>query len=159
MTQAIEIQLADAVKDALNGRAWSLALAAARPWLPDYKLETINTTVVAVAPRAASGQRISRGVVSEELAVDVLVLERPETADGKPDCTAARFDALALLVQEIRDFFVGWKSPAVGMGATCLRWERPGDGPFDAVLARSERTFASVVRLVFQVARLLPATA
>jgi hypothetical protein len=157
MTQAIEIQLADAVKDALNGAEWSLEFTAERPLLPAFELKEVHATTVTVAARAASGQRVSRGMTSEEHAVDVLVLERPETAEGQPDCTAARFDALAALVQEIRDFFVGWKADSVGLGAACTRWERPGDGPFDAAVARNDRAFASVVRLVFQVSRRLPA--
>lgn len=90
--------IADAVKDELNGNLFSQEFTAERHYLPFFDLAGMKTLRVTVMPRdidMASGTRIS---TQHDYKVDVAIQKKVTTTNN------AEIDMLMTFVEEIADF-------------------------------------------------------
>ncbi len=92
------IQIADAVVAQLNAASFSQPLAAARHYVPSFKLPDMQTLHVTVVPRGISSVSLDRKRDTFSYEIDVAVQK-------KTDAEQATLDALMTLVEEIADHF------------------------------------------------------
>jgi hypothetical protein len=92
------VDIAEAVKDSLDGASLSLAFTPTRKWLPEFRRSEMDTLHVTVVPAGSDpATSISRNTQQNDELVHVSVQKQvdPETFDD--DC-----DALDAFVQEIK---------------------------------------------------------
>lgn len=90
------VQIAEAVKDSLNGATFSLPFVATRRYLVRAKLADMATLHVTVVPATLEISKATRTRHEHEYAVDVGVQQRYSAE-------VTEVDALILLVEEIAD--------------------------------------------------------
>ena len=91
--------IAEAVKDELNGHDFSQEFEAVRLYQPLFELPEMKTLRVTVVPRGVEMQVSSRSLVQHDYQVDVAVQKKFDTDE------AVELDPLMALVEEIADFF------------------------------------------------------
>jgi len=91
--------IADAVKNELNGHTFSQAFKAVRLYQPLYELADMKTLHVTVVPRAVVMEISSRTLVQHDYQIDVAVQKKFEKD------SPVEIDPLMMLVEEIADFF------------------------------------------------------
>ena len=136
--------IAEAVRNELNGHEFSRPFEAERMYQPLFELPEMQQLHVTVVPNGVTVHPAGRGLIQHDYAVDVAVQKKFDTNE------AVELDPLMALVEEIADFF---------------RLRRLGAAP-DAVWAKTEnspvysqehmeqfRQFTSVVTLTFRVLR------
>lgn len=142
---AVIIDIAEAVKAALNAASLSQPLTATREYVPVYELTDLDTLRVTVVPRELSATALSRRDDDFRYMIDIGIQQRFE-----PPLNPADLDARMLLVEEIVDLFRSKRLTGY-TAAMCVQVENPPI--FSPEHIDQYRTFTSVVRLTFQVVR------
>jgi len=93
------LSIADAVVTALNARSWKMGFTATRALRPIYELSDLSAVQIAVVPKAVERERLSRAAVQKNTTIDIGVLKRT--------ASAAEYDTLIELCEEIADYFPG----------------------------------------------------
>lgn len=99
MTQAISIQIADAIKDLLAAADLSQTFTARRMLIPVYDVSTMRGVYVTVVPRTRTGAWQTRGAVSEDYEIDIAVQKKLTTSNHETE-----IEGLLYLTQEIDDY-------------------------------------------------------
>ena len=140
----VAVTIAKAVKDALNGNAFTEAFTASRTQLPEFKLADMKTLHVTVVPRSDASEALTRKQDEHMIGVDVAVQQRfgPSEMDDN-----VKIDALLSLVQEIADFL-----NRLAMGDAI--WKATENDPVYAPeQLRELRQFTSVLKLTYRLIR------
>ena len=143
---AVITDIAEAVKDELNGASLSQEFTAERCYQPAFELADMKTLHVTVVPKGVTVEPASRGLIQDDYQIDVAVQKKlsAATADN------AELDELMGLVEEIGDFFRRRRLEAVP-DAVCVKIENV---PIYAPEHISElRGFTSILTLTFRVLR------
>jgi len=148
MADDAAVEVAEALKDALNDGSWTQTFTAARVYDLTAELEDDETVHVDVAIRVDGGEIESRGTTENDIAVDIAVRK-------KCDCAVATLDALMLLIQEIKDDQIGERLSTATQGdAWCYAWER--NPAYYPKHIREFRQFTGMLTLRFKLARAIP---
>lgn len=155
---AVDIDIADAVKDALEAGAFSVAIEPVRSYAEwDEALEDLNTLHVDVVPvqTGPATELETRGEVEYTCEIDIGVRYRFGTSESESSTgrvAVEEVDRLKLLVQEIAEFFMTdrfddatagvWQETEIKLG-----WSRKH--------LRQMRQFFGFVRLTFLATRTL----
>ena len=145
----VAIELAEALKDALNDGSWSQTFTATREYDLTAELQDDDEAVhVAVSVRSDSGEIETRGATESTAEINIVVRQ-------KNDCTNAKLDALMLLLLEFRDDQVGGRLTTATQGdAFCEGWTRqPAYYPRHI---RDFRQFTGLLTLTFSLTRAIP---
>ena len=137
-------EVAEAVKDELNGQDFSQEFEAVRLYQPLFELPEMKTLHVTVVPRGVDMQVSARTLVQHDYGIDVAVQKKFE-ADA-----AVELDPLMELVEEIADFFRLRRLDAVPAAI----WVKTENKPvYSQEHMQQFRQFTSVVTLTFRVLR------
>ena len=113
------IEIAEAVKDALNAAEFCCVFTAERVYDLSAELEDDSVTHVAVAVRSEVGEMVSRGDTSEDVKIDVVVRRKCDTS------VLANCDTYMGLLKQFKDAFIGERLSTETFGdAVCDGWER-----------------------------------
>jgi hypothetical protein len=99
VTISVDIQLAEAVKDALNAKVFSKSFQAIRGYRPKYELSDLKTLRVVVVPKGLTIDTQNRDKDSHAYDIDIGVLKKLDKD------TNESIDPYMFLMQEIRDEF------------------------------------------------------
>jgi len=136
--------IAEAVKDALNGGTFSEAFEADRHYQPFFELKEMKALHVTVVPKGVAVVSGTRGKNQHDYEIDVAVQKKLDAADN------AEIDPLMMLVDELADFFRFKRLEGYPLAA----WVKTENAP---VYAREHleqmRQFTSVLTLTFRVVR------
>ena len=146
---SVQTTIAEAVKDLLNGNAFSQSFTAVRCYRPQAKREELATLHVMVAPGPMASSIATRGKNADRLAVEIGVLKAVATPD---DLTA--LDGLSGLVEEI-DLFLRRQNLATDPRAT---WDGSetidgAEAGFSKEFLDQQHVFLSVLRVTYLVFR------
>ena len=141
---AVIVDIAETVKDELNGGAFSQQFTAERQYQPVFELAEMNALRVTVVPKSVTIHPVSRGLVRHDYQIDIAVQKKFEAGD------TVELDPLMALVEEIGDFF--HRRRLVGLpSAACVKIENT---PVYATEHMEQlRQFTSVVTLTSEVIR------
>lgn len=139
---SVIVDIAEAVKNELNGHHFSQSFTAVRTYLPVYELKDMGTLHVTVVPKSRELQLETRRDVRRDYEIDIAVQKR-FSAD-----TAAEIDPLMTLVEEITDFFVPGRMTSYPAAVCFPATNNPVYSPAHM---RRMRQFTSVVTLTFRV--------
>jgi len=138
------IEIAEAVKNALNAGDFSQDFTAGRHYQPLFDLAEMKDLHVTVVANGISTTTPGRGRAQFDCRVDVAVQKKLKTSDN------TEIDPLMDLVDEIAEFFRARRLDAVPGAA----WVRTENTALYAQEHLSEmRQFTSVLRLTFRVVR------
>lgn len=141
---AVITDIAEAVKDALNGETFSQAFTAERHYQPLFELKDMKTLHVTVVPKGVTVVSGARGKNQHDYEIDVAVQKKLDAGDN------TETDPLMTLVDEIADFFRFKRLEGYPLAA----WIKTENAP---VYAREHleqmRQFTSVLTLTFRVLR------
>ena len=152
---AVVVEIAEAVRDALNGASLSMAFDAERLYVPRFRLHAktpddaglpdLETLRVSVVPRELSLASLNRGADDFDYVVDVAIQKRLDS-DGP-----AEVDPYMLLAEEVVDLFRG-KALEDSFGrASCVQ---AANLPiYSPEFLNDANVFTSVVTLTFRLAR------
>ena len=136
--------IAEAVKDELNGHDFSQEFEAVRLYQPLFELPEMKTLHVTVVPRGVDMQVSARTLVQHDYGIDVAVQKKFEADD------AVELDPLMALVEEIADFFRLRRLDAVPAAI----WVKTENKPvYSQEHMQQFRQFTSVITLTFRVLR------
>jgi len=140
---SVVVDIAEAVKEALNGHSFSQPFTATRQYRPAFELKDMTDLHVTVVPHAVEVTSLSRSMQQYDVQVHVAV-QKKFTEDSP-----AELDPLMDLVEEVMDFF---RLRKLGnTGATCMG---VANAPVYAAEHMAElRQFTSLVTLTFRVMR------
>jgi hypothetical protein len=79
---SLVIDIADALADALNGKAFSMEFEAARDYRPVLELQDMKTLHVSVVPKGVVMAPADRSRVQHDVEVDVLVQKKLDAGDA-----------------------------------------------------------------------------
>jgi hypothetical protein len=96
------LQIAEAVKTALNAQTFGVAFTAVRGYRPVRELEVQAEPEVIVAPGAWSGEAVAEGVGQTEHTIYVRIVKR--VADPTDN---AQVDPLLTLADDVQQFLLG----------------------------------------------------
>jgi len=137
-------EIAEAVKDELNGHDFSQEFEAVRLYQPLFELPEMKTLHVTVVSRGVEMQVSSRTLVQHDYGIDVAVQKKFDTDE------AVELDPLMALVEEIADFFRLRRLEAAPEAA----WIKTENNPvYSQEHMEQFRQFTSVVTLTFRVLR------
>ena len=137
------VEVAEAVKTALNAGAFSMPFTAERRYLPRFELEEMEELHVTVVPKGVELVQASRGRSQTDVKVDVAVQKKLEAAD------AAELDPLMALVEEIAEHFKARRLPGMPQAV----WLKTENVPVYSQEHMQElRQFTSVVTFTFRAA-------
>lgn len=94
------IQLAEQVKDALNGHEFSEAFTAVRTYSGAVKVKEMKELTVRVAPSSKETELVSRSDTLKEVGIDIAVQQVVLNWESDP----TRLDELMAIVDEIEGF-------------------------------------------------------
>ena len=135
--------IAEAVKDELNGHDFSMEFGAAREFLPVFDLQEMQTLHVTVVPAGLTIQKLDRSRTQSNVQVDIGIQKKLSTADND------EIDAMMALVEEIVDFLRFRKLA----GCPEALWVSTENNPIFVREHLSEmRQFTSVLTLTYRVA-------
>jgi hypothetical protein len=150
---AVHVDIAEAVKDTINGSSLSLDVAATRDYVVVEAMEDIGELVASVVPWEESSVRLSRRDDDFTYVVRVTIAQRFDAPDlpgaGLP-MTVEEIDARMLLAQEIMDLFRN-KGLAGVDNVTCTATERTPVFSPDHI--DTQRTFITALLLTFKKVR------
>ena len=140
---SVVIDIAEAVKETLNGHSFAQPFAATREYRPTFELKDMATLHVTVVPHAVEIASLSRTKHQYDVQVHVAVQQK-----FKEDI-ATELDPLMDLVEEIMDF---WRLKRLAdQGATCVA---VANTPIYAAEHMAElRQFTSLITLTFRLFR------
>ena len=141
---AVIVDIAETVKDELNGGAFSQPFTSERQYQPVFELAEMSTLHVTVVPRGVTIHSVGRGLVRHDYQIDIAVQKKFAAGD------TIELDPLMALVEEIGDFF--HRRRLAGLpSAACVKIE---NAPVYATEHMEQlRQFTSVVTLTFRVLR------
>jgi len=140
---SVAVDIAEAVKEALNAGSFSQPFQATREYRPAFELKDMAELHVTVVPHAVEITSLSRSKHQYDVQIHVAVQKK--FTDDSP----AELDPLMDLVEEIMDFFRLRK--LADTGATCVG---VANAPVYAAEHMAElRQFTSLVTLTFRVMR------
>jgi hypothetical protein len=90
--------IAEAVKDELNGHEFGMEFEATRGYLPLFDLAEMKDLHVTVVPKGMTMEMARRDAARHDVQLDVAVQKKLDAADN------SEIDALMALVEEISDF-------------------------------------------------------
>lgn len=159
---AIEIDIAEAIKDELNGEAFSQRFEAERNYADASKLLTdMDTLHVDVVPWRAESTLADRGELEYTVETDVVIRKRFGVTEQSPstgEIPVATIDELMGLRQEISEFF----TPSAVTGQTGRELTAVPNASWQEtkVMAsyvrphlKQNRQFTGWIRLTYQVSR------
>lgn len=152
MSTSIEVQLADAVTEAINSASPTLlppGVQAQRTWRPIYSLSTQGQLQVYVCPSALELTNAARGVAQSEITIDVGVLEKLPQDPGDLD---ERIGQLGELANDIAMLLLAIKTP---LAADCFLVSASRPVMLVPEHLTSHNQFTSFVRVVFRRAQRL----
>ena len=135
--------VAEAVKDELNGHTFSLPFEAERMYLPLFELPEMKTLHVTVVPHGVEMQASGRSMVQHDYGIDVAVQKKFEKDEP------AELDPLMTLVEEIIEFFRLRRLQ--DQNAVCVR--ATNEPVYSQEHMEQFRQFTSVVTLTFRLSR------
>ena len=152
---SILLKIADAVAAELAAApsgTFSQPFTPARKTLPRFSTEELATLRVTVVPKSNVSERIGRGLVQTDYAVDVAVMKyQPPAADGTVD--QAEADKIVALAEEIEEFFTlrHLKNFADALWVAAA-WN-PSGAPYAVELLETKSVMAAILTLTFRVMR------
>lgn len=150
MPDAVLVEAAEAVKDALNAAALSRSFAAVRAYMPSNDTEDLSALEVTVVMRDWTPKAVTRGATDNEYGIDVGVQQRlPEGVLSNDDVNAF-CDPLMYFVQEIVDLFQRKPIPGYTTASCTAATNLPIYLPEHL---REKKVFTSVVRLTVKKVR------
>ncbi|NIA06914.1 MAG: hypothetical protein GWP14_04615 [Actinobacteria bacterium] len=139
---AIIIDIAEAVKEELNGGTFSQAFTAERHYQPVFELKDMKTLHVTVVPKEIEMQLATRNTSQHDCGVDVAIQKKLESVD------LAEIDELMGFVEEIIAFISRRKLASVP-GAL---WIKTANEPIYAAEHMEQfRQFTSILTLTYRV--------
>ena len=136
------IDIAEAVKDSLNGATFSQAFTAERRYQPLFELKDMKDLHVTVVPSGVASVTLGRGRAQHDIRIDVAVQKKL----GKGD--AAELDPLMTLVDEIAERFRSKRLE----GYSNAVWVKTENAPIYAQEHMDElRQFTSLLTFTFRV--------
>ena len=128
---AIEVSIAEAIKDELNENTWSMEFVAVRNEAdPATPLTSLGEVRVDVVPWQPMTELESRGEILYTVPVDILIRKRFGAGDQQLDTTGeidvSETDRLRNLAQEIREFWMPSQTTKDGRELTAVpnaAWE------------------------------------
>lgn len=149
MADDAAVEVAEALKDALNAGSWSQEFTAVRAYDLTAELEDDGIVHVDVAVRSDSGDLDGRGTTENIIEIDTAVRKKCDVS------VIANLDALMLLIQEFRDdLLVSRLATATEGDAWCFAWER--DPAYYPKHIRDYRQFTGMLTLRFKLVRAIP---
>ena len=152
---SVLLKIADAVAAELAAApsgTFSQPFTPARKPLPRFTTEELATLRVTVVPKSNVSERIGRGLVQTDYAVDVAVMKYvAPAADGTVDQTEA--DKIVALGEEIEDFFtLRHLSGLTDIDAlwVAAAWN-PSGAPYAVELLETKSVMAAILTLTFRV--------
>lgn len=138
------VDVAEAVKDALNAGDWSEEFTAQRHYQPLFDLAEMKDLHVSVVPAGLTTTTLGRGKAQFDCRIDVAVQKKLKSAD------LSELDPLMALVEEIAESFRAKRLE----GLPDAVWVRLANSPVFAQEHLGElRQFTSVLALTFRVMR------
>ena len=135
------MDIAEAVKDELNGGSFSQPFTAERHYQPVFELKDMKTMHVTVVPKDIEMQLATRSSSQHDCRIDVAIQKKLETAD------LAEIDAMMDLVEEIAAFLCRRKLASV-VGAL---WIKTANEPISATEHMEQfRQFTSILTLTYR---------
>lgn len=141
MPEAPVIDVAEAVKEAINNASLSQTPTAERKAYPYFELPDLVGLVVLVAPNHALSDLIKRAGTALTVVVEVGVLKQVDVDDNDA------IDPLFYYVSELAVLFHG--KPLAGYAATCTKLEH--NPIYDWEHMKKYGQFTSVLKLTFKV--------
>ena len=136
--------IAEAVKESLNGATFSQSFNATRHYLPIYDLQDMKNLHVTVVPKGLAIQPGGRAHNQHDYQIDVAVQKKLSTGDN------SEIDPLLTLVDEIADHF---RFKRLDSFPNAM-WVKTENAPVYAVEHLDRfRQFTSVVTLTFRMMR------
>jgi hypothetical protein len=136
--------IAEAVKESLNGATFSQSFNATRHYLPIYDLQDMKNLHVTVVPKGVVIQPGGRAHNQHDYQIDVAVQKKLSTGDNE------EIDPLLTLVDEIADHF---RFKRLDSFPNAM-WVKTENAPVYAVEHLDRfRQFTSVVTLTFRMMR------
>ena len=133
--------IAEAVKDELNGGEFSQAFTAERHYQPVFELKDMKTLHVTVVPKDVELQLATRNTSQHDCRVDVAIQKKLETTD------LSEIDELMGLVEEIMTYLSRRKLSSVPNAL----WIRTANEPIYAAEHLEQfRQFTSIVTLTYR---------
>ena len=122
---AVEVEIAEAIKDELNSNTWSMEFLAVRSEAdPATPLTSLGEVRVDVVPWQPTTELESRGEILYTVPVDILVRKRFGAADQALDDSGEidlyETDRLRNLAQEIREFWMPSQTTKHGRELTAV---------------------------------------
>lgn len=143
MAGSIEVEVADALVDALNGATFSESFTATRSYRPEHKLADLATLTVTVVPRSTVERRINRAKVELDAVVDVGIQQRCGMDSGSLDTVSA-------LKREVMDW-LNANPTLASIPATLI--EIANDPNVAAEHLEGFRLFTSIITATYRTAR------
>ena len=133
--------IAEAVKDELNGGTFSQAFTAERHYQPVFELKDMKTLHVTVVPKDVEMQLATRQTCRHDCGVDVAIQKKLQTSD------LAEIDELMGLVDEVISFLAKRKLTSVPNAL----WIKTANEPIYAGEHMEQfRQFTSIVTLTYR---------
>jgi len=135
-------QLAEAVKEELNGASFSQPFTAQRCYRPAFELSEMDQLHVTVVPKGLTIQTASRYQQQYDCQIDIAIQKRFQEGDN------IELDSLMTLVSEIMDFFKVRKLTA----CTQALWVKTENVPLYAPEHIDQlRQFTSLITLTYRI--------
>ena len=139
---AVIINIAEAVKEELNGASFSQAFTAERHYQPTFELKDMKTLHVTVVPKDIEMQLATRNSSQHDCQIDVAIQKKLETAD------LAEVDELMGFVEEIISFLSRRK---LALAPNAL-WIKTANEPIYAAEHMEQfRQFTSILTLTYRI--------
>jgi len=140
---SVAVDIAEAVKDAMNGHSFSQPFTATRQYRPTFELKDMAVLHVTVVPHAVELASLSR--TKQQYDVQVHVAVQKKFKEDSP----AELDPLMDLAEEVMDF---WRMRRLeNAGATCVA---VANAPIYSTEHMAElRQFTSLITLTFRLFR------
>jgi len=135
--------IAEAIKDGLDGETFSLPFTPTREFSPSFDLEELATLRVAVVPRGLEDALAGRGLAQQDVRVDIGVMKKLD------DVGPTDVDPLVSLVEEIVEYLRKRDFNADETTACWLRTEVPTLYSHEHL--NENRQFTSVVTATYRV--------
>ena len=139
---AVIIDIAEAVKEELNGGTFSQPFTAERHYQPVFELKDMKSLHVTVVPKDIELQLATRNSSQHDCRIDVAVQKKLEVAD------LAEIDELMGLVEEIINFLSRRKLASVPNAL----WIKTANEPIYATEHMEQfRQFTSILMLTYRI--------
>lgn len=142
------VEIADEIKDILNGETWGTAITAVRKFIPRYKIADLSSgPIVVVVPRAHEITTRTRegGPNDHEYEIDIAVFAHLR---GDEDTRDALVEPMVELVEEFAEYFM--KHSFVDDGVEVTIEKASIQQLYDSALLSEEGVFGSVLNIIPQ---------